>query len=188
MQTDRSSAKAHSLVVRFARNEHVTPLDHSRRARRSQIGTPADDKGRDMHKFGAGERTVRGAMLALLVMAIAACGGEEGSSASTTPASDSTPPPPANPEPGAGARAATLEWLAPSTATDGSTLTDLAGYRIYYGADVAQLTQEIEINNPGVLSYVVEDLAPGTYYFAVTAFTSKGYESDRSNAGLKEIS
>jgi len=93
----------------------------------------------------------------------------------------SPPPPP----PSVGA--ATVEWLAPETATDGSTLTNLAGYRIYYGTDVTRMTRKIEVKNAGVLTYVIEGLTPATYYFAVTAINVHGQESARSNAGRKII-
>ena len=100
-----------------------------------------------------------------------------------TPAPDPSPPPPPPPSVGA----ATVEWLAPLTATDGSTLTNLAGYRIYYGTDVTRMTSRIEVKNAGVLSYVIEGLTPATYYFAVTAINAHGQESARSNAGRKII-
>jgi hypothetical protein len=100
-----------------------------------------------------------------------------------TPDPDPSPPPPPPPSVGA----ATVEWLAPLTATDGSTLTNLAGYRIYYGTDVTRMTSRIEVKNAGVLSYVVEGLKPATYYFAVTAINVHGQESARSNAGRKII-
>lgn len=136
---------------------------------------------------GCGKRTVRSALLALLCVATVACGGGGKSSSSTSNSGSGSAPPPTTPPPSTEARAATLDWQAPDTATDGSTLTDLAGYRIYYGTDVAQMTKTINVTNPAVLSYVVEDLAPATYYFAVTAINSKGHESDRSNAGRKII-
>jgi hypothetical protein len=140
------------------------------------------------NEAGAGKRSTRGALLALLVMSVAACGGGE-SGSNNTSAGGSSPPPGSNdPPPAAGIRAATLEWQAPDTSTDGSTLTDLAGYKIYYGTDVAKLTQTITIDNPSVSSFVVENLAPATYYFAVTAVNARGHESERSNAGRKEIS
>ena len=69
--------------------------------------------------------------------------------------------------------AATLTWTPPTTNTDGSTLTTLAGYRIAYGTSAAQLTQTIQISNAGMSSYVVENLAPGTYYFALRAYTRR---------------
>jgi fibronectin type 3 domain-containing protein len=78
--------------------------------------------------------------------------------------------------------------MPPLTTTDGATLTNLAGYRIYYGTDVTQLTRRIEVHNPGVVTYVIEGLVPATYYFAVTAIDANGAESARSNAGRKVIS
>jgi hypothetical protein len=101
----------------------------------------------------------------------------------TPPPSAPIPPPP----PADTADSATLEWLAPTTTTDGAPLNALVGYRIYYGRDVARMQETIEVRNPGVLTYVVENLSPGTYYFAVTALTATG-ESKRSNAGRKIIS
>lgn len=77
--------------------------------------------------------------------------------------------------------AASLEWVAPTQNTDGSTLTNLAGFRIVYGTSATQLTQVIQVANAGMGSYVVDNLAPGTYYFAVRAYTSKGAESADSN-------
>jgi hypothetical protein len=56
-----------------------------------------------------------------------------------------------------------------------------------YGTDVTRLTQRVDVNNPGVATYVIDGLAPATYYFAVTAVDVRGGESARSNAGRKEI-
>jgi hypothetical protein len=83
--------------------------------------------------------------------------------------------------------AATLSWTPPTTNTDGSTLTTLAGYRIAFGASAAALTQTIQLPNAGLSSYVVENLAPGTYYFAVRAYTSSGAESANSNVVTKVV-
>jgi hypothetical protein len=81
----------------------------------------------------------------------------------------------------------TLSWTAPSQNTDGSALTDLAGYRIYYGTSTAALTQMIQVSGVGVSSYVIENLAPSTYYFAVRAYTSGGAESTNSNTVSKIV-
>jgi Putative Ig domain./Fibronectin type III domain. len=83
--------------------------------------------------------------------------------------------------------AASLSWEPPTTNTDGSTLTNLAGYRIVYGASPSQLTQTIQLANAGLSAFVVENLAPGTYYFAVRAYTSKGAESADSNVMPKVV-
>ena len=50
-----------------------------------------------------------------------------------------------------------------------------------------QLNQTIEISNPSVTTYVVEQLAAGTWYFAVRAYTSAGNESSLSNVASKTI-
>jgi hypothetical protein len=83
--------------------------------------------------------------------------------------------------------AASLLWEPPTTNTDGSALTNLGGYRIVYGASATRLTQTIQVANAGVSSYVVENLAPGTYYFAVRAYTTKGLESANSNVVARVV-
>jgi hypothetical protein len=83
--------------------------------------------------------------------------------------------------------AAVLTWEPPTTKTDGTALTDLAGYRIVYGTSAAHLTQTIQLANAGLTAYVVENLAPGTYYFAVRAYTSRGFESADSNVLAKVV-
>lgn len=82
---------------------------------------------------------------------------------------------------------ATLSWLPPTQNTDGSALLDLAGYRIYYGASPDTLVHTVQIANAGVTAYVFDDLAPGTYYFAVSAYTSAGGESGKSNVASKIV-
>ena len=87
------------------------------------------------------------------------------------------------------ARAGTalVKWNPPTTNEDGSALTDLAGYRLVYGTSVASLNRSIDIDSPGLSSYLVSDLAPGTYYFGVHAVNEKGVESALSNVDSKTI-
>jgi hypothetical protein len=80
-----------------------------------------------------------------------------------------------------GSGGVTLSWEAPTTNTDGSALTDLSGYRIYYGASPTDLTQTVEITSVGIQTYVLDDLPSGTWYFAVIALSSSGNESALSN-------
>jgi hypothetical protein len=70
---------------------------------------------------------------------------------------------------------------------DGSTLTNLAGYRIYGGASANSLALLQTISSAGISTAVIDGLATGTLYFAVSAFTSSGVESDRSSLGSKII-
>jgi hypothetical protein len=80
-----------------------------------------------------------------------------------------------------------LSWQPPTRNTDGSALTNLAGYRVHYGSSPSTLNQVITINNPSITSYVVNNLSAGTHYFAVTAFTTSGSESALSNIASKTI-
>ncbi|MGH8209636.1 MAG: putative Ig domain-containing protein, partial [Steroidobacteraceae bacterium] len=82
---------------------------------------------------------------------------------------------------------ATLAWMPPTTNTDGTTLTNLAGYYIYYGTSSGALTNVVQVTNPGVSSYVLGNLSPATYYFEVNAYTSTGTESTSSNVTTKVV-
>jgi hypothetical protein len=82
---------------------------------------------------------------------------------------------------------ATLTWTAPTQNEDGTTLTNLAGYRIRYGTSSGALTQTIQVANPGLTTYVVDSLAQGTWYFAMTSYTSAGLESAQTNVVSKTI-
>ncbi len=90
-------------------------------------------------------------------------------------------------ESGAATGSADVSWTPPTTNTDGSTLTDLAGYTIYYGTSPGSLTQTVQITNVGLSNYVVSGLTSGTWYFAVTAYTSSGAQSGLSNVASKTI-
>ena len=71
----------------------------------------------------------------------------------------------------------TLDWTPPTRNTDGSSLTNIAGYRIIYGTSASALTKTIQIANPGLTSYLVENLAAGTWYFSIKTYNSLGTES-----------
>lgn len=88
---------------------------------------------------------------------------------------------------GTGFGSATLTWTAPTQRANGSPLSQLAGYRVYWGQESRNYTESVEIDNPGVTTYVVENLGPGTYYFATTAITTTGAESDYSNEASKTV-
>lgn len=87
----------------------------------------------------------------------------------------------------AGSYSVTLSWTPPTQNADGSTLTNLAGYKIYYGISEGNNPNVIIIDNPGIAAYVVENLTPATYFFAATAFNSNGIESEFSNIAIKII-
>ena len=76
--------------------------------------------------------------------------------------------------------AAVLTWVPPTKNTDGSALTNLTGYRIYYGMQLGLYTQSIPING-AASTYTILTLPPGTYYFTLAAVNSTGQESAKSN-------
>jgi len=83
---------------------------------------------------------------------------------------------------------ATVTWNPPTTNADGSALTNLAGFRVYYGTSSTSLDSSVELANAGLTSYTVENLtAPATWYFAVKAYTTLGTESALSNFASKTL-
>ena len=95
--------------------------------------------------------------------------------------------PPAYPVQAVAVGSATLSWLPPTTNTDGTPLTNLAGYRVYWGLSQGSYPNSATLSNPGLTSYVVSNLSPGTYYFVATAYNSAGVESTFSGAASKTI-
>jgi hypothetical protein len=112
-------------------------------------------------------------IISLLILLSFGCGGGGGGGSS-----DNNPPAPQ-------VNMATLTWDPPTTNADGTPLTDLAGYKIYYGTLTRNYTKVINVGN--VTTYTIENLNPDTYYFAVTAYDNSGNESGYSNEVSKII-
>jgi pyruvate/2-oxoglutarate dehydrogenase complex dihydrolipoamide acyltransferase (E2) component len=85
---------------------------------------------------------------------------------------------------GAGASAAPAAPAAeaPTERADGTPLIGLAGFRILYGTTSGNLDRTIQLDNPGLSRYVVENLVQGTWYFAMTAYDQAGLQSSPSPA------
>ena len=71
----------------------------------------------------------------------------------------------------------TLRWNPPVQNEDGSRLTDLAGYRVYWGPSEQPFLNRIDIDSPEATSYVLEDLPNGEWHLAVSAVTERALES-----------
>lgn len=129
---------------------------------------------------------------ALVSLMLVGCGGS-GVAVNSPTANDTGPTtgsttPTGGTTPTATTGSATLSWVAPTQNNDGSALTNLAGYNIYYGTDSTALTQMIQVGNAAALSYVVTGLAKGaTWYFAVTSYSTAGQESAPSVVTTKTI-
>lgn len=74
----------------------------------------------------------------------------------------------------------TLSWTPPTTNADGTPLTNLSGYRIYFGSSASNLNQLVVIGNPGTTRWVVDNLSAATWYFSMTSYNASGIESARS--------
>jgi hypothetical protein len=88
---------------------------------------------------------------------------------------------------GSGSGSASLSWTIPTQNADGSTLTDLAGFKVLYGQSPQDLNQQVVINNPSVSNYLVENLASGTWYFAIVSVNSAGVSSVPTNVASIQI-
>ena len=99
-------------------------------------------------------------------------GGSSGSDFSVVPNGDGT---------------ALILWTPPTENTDGSTLNDLAGYKIRYGTSSGSYGSTITINGTELTSYLVENLGVSDWYFVMTAFNASGIESAYSPELYKEI-
>jgi len=99
-----------------------------------------------------------------------------------------------------------LTWDVPQKRTDGTTLNNIKGYKVYYGMASLTYTRvvQVSIEDPALscqdgdiagkkktdkreCSYVVQGLGKGSYYFAATAYDDKGNESDFSNEVSKQF-
>jgi hypothetical protein len=73
-----------------------------------------------------------------------------------------------------------LSWTAPSTNSDGSPLSDLAGYKVYYGPSSDSYIQSVDVG--ATAGATISSLSVGSWCFAVTAYDTSGNESSHSNS------
>jgi len=87
---------------------------------------------------------------------------------------------------------ATVSWIPPTTNVDDSSLTDLDGFRVYYGTEsnwadicpVASVDQYVDVANPAATNYTFSNLTEGqTYYFTVVAYDTSGNLSGCASNG-----
>lgn len=86
-----------------------------------------------------------------------------------------------------GTGVASLQWATPPSKVNGSPLDDLAGFRILYGRDSADLDQSVIITDPTTTSYQFSTLTSGTWYFAVVAVNAYGLEGPPTTLMSKSI-
>jgi hypothetical protein len=81
----------------------------------------------------------------------------------------------------------TLSWVPPTQNVDGTTLTNLTGYKVFYGKASGQYPYSVSIGSPSITSAVIENLVPATWYFAIKAITASGTQSDFSKQISKTV-
>jgi len=82
---------------------------------------------------------------------------------------------------------ATLGWVAPTLNTNGTPLTNLAGYIISYGTNSSSLTNVVTISSATATSFEIAGLAAGTWYFTIEAYNTEGVASSQSVSESKAI-
>jgi hypothetical protein len=114
-------------------------------------------------------------LLLLMIVIVPACGGNSGGTTAESQARSSPP------------GTATLSWTPVTTDTSGAALTNLAGYKIHYGTSAQAMYTVDVLENPSKTTYVVQGLSSGTWYFAVSAYTTSDTEGALSNVASKTI-
>ena len=79
----------------------------------------------------------------------------------------------------------TLAWEDSTTNADGTPLTDLAGYKVYYGNFSGNYTVSVDVGN--LTGAIISNLESGTWCFAVTAYDTSGNESEYSDEACKTV-
>ena len=100
----------------------------------------------------------------ILVLPLVACSGGDGGLSSSS------------------SNSAKLSWVAPSAREDNSVLvlSEIAGFRIYYGASSGDYSNTIDISDHTATQAALDGLPSGTYFVAVTTVDVDGRESTYS--------
>jgi hypothetical protein len=75
---------------------------------------------------------------------------------------------------------ASLSWSRPTENTNGTPLTNLAGYVIHYGTSSAALTNKISVASATVTDVEIANLSPGYWQFEVAAINTANVEGEGS--------
>jgi carbohydrate-selective porin OprB len=72
-----------------------------------------------------------------------------------------------------------LSWTAPAKREDNQpiSLSDIAGYKVYYGTKEGDYNNNVDVNDHTATGYTFKKFTAGTYYFVVTTYDVDGLES-----------
>ena len=82
---------------------------------------------------------------------------------------------------------AILSWSPPTKNTDGSPLTNLAGYVVRYGTSSTALNNKISVASASATGVEITNLSPGNWDFAVSAINTANVEGQFSGIAGKTI-
>ena len=95
--------------------------------------------------------------------------------------------------PGTGGGTATgsalVTWTEPAGRLDGSpiSISEIGGYYIYSGTSSTNMTSAVMVSGGTSSQRQITGLAPGTYYFQVSAYDLQGIEGPRTALASKVI-
>lgn len=81
----------------------------------------------------------------------------------------------------------TVSWQPPTTNSDGSTLTNLGGYKILFGTKSGTYTQSVTVTGAGLTSYVLDLQSGAQYFVTMVAVNTAGTESDKSSEVVVDL-
>jgi Putative Ig domain len=70
-----------------------------------------------------------------------------------------------------------LSWVPPTQNTDGTPLTDLAGFNVYYGKSPGDTSRRAQLVGANSLQFWATNLDAGEWFFTVSSYNSAGVES-----------
>jgi hypothetical protein len=133
------------------------------------------------------------ALLAIsLAMILSACNSDSGGVAGTTTSGSASTPSSTSSGSGATGGTATgsfdLTWTAPASRADGTplALSEIAGYRVYYGTSAGSYQNHVDITNGTLQSATLTGVPVGTYYVAMTTYDTSGLQSSYSAPVIKK--
>jgi putative Ig domain-containing protein len=88
----------------------------------------------------------------------------------------------------AGSKSVMVSWTPPTTNSDGTSLTNLSGYRIMYGTQSGNYSQSVNVNSAGITSFTLDNLEAGKQYHVVmVSVNASGAESDVSQEVVVDL-
>ncbi|MEY8201132.1 MAG: putative Ig domain-containing protein [Colwellia sp.] len=82
----------------------------------------------------------------------------------------------------------TIKWQAPVEDVNDEPIGAVKAYKIFYGTTQGNYDKSITINDGNTEVFVIQDLEPGDYYFAMLAISDNGRESAMSSEHYLQVS